>query len=76
MLSLPAVVIMNTVTTSDSSKKASLQKICERAKDESEVEETLDAIWKTPKKGEEIVVKLAEKNQELYEFEKMLKEGD
>jgi len=58
------------------SQKVSLQKICERAKDEPEVKETLDTIWKSPKKAEEILIELAERNQELYKFEKMLKEDD
>ncbi|MEM3041775.1 MAG: hypothetical protein QXG97_07130, partial [Nitrososphaerota archaeon] len=51
-----------------------VQKICRRAKDEEEVRETLDNIWKQPEKGEEIIKDLSEKNEEVYQFEKMLEE--
>lgn len=49
-----------------------VQKICRIAKDENEVREVLDVVWENAKKGEEILVKVAEKNKELYEFERML----
>ena len=52
----------------------SVQKVCKRAKDEDEVRETLDRIWRQPEKGEEILNELLEKNKDLYQFEKMLEE--
>lgn len=56
------------------SKKVSVQKVCRTAKDEDEVREILDAVWKGPEKGEEILAEVAEKNREIYAFERMLEE--
>jgi antirestriction protein len=53
---------------------ATVQKICRVAKDECEVREVLDAVWAKPSKGEEVLAEVAERNKELYEFEKMLAE--
>jgi len=55
---------------------ATVQKICRIAKDESEVREVLDAVWTKPSKGEEILTEVAEKNKELYEFERTLEKRD
>lgn len=35
----------------------------------------LDAIWEEPKKGEKILGKATEKNEELCKFEKMLEDS-
>jgi hypothetical protein len=51
-----------------------VQKICKRAKNEKEVREVLQRIWEKPSMAKEILEKLAEKNKELYEFERMLEE--
>ena len=51
-----------------------VQKICRIAKDEKEVREILEEMWKTPERSEEILSKIIEKNKEIYEFEKMLEE--
>lgn len=51
---------------------ATVQRICRYAKDEKEVRDVLEAVWKSPDKSEEILGKVAEKNEEVYEFEKML----
>jgi hypothetical protein len=50
------------------------QRICRVAKDEKDVREILEAIWKSPDKSEEIMGEISDKNKELYEFEKMLEE--
>ena len=55
-------------------KTVSVQKICRRARDEEEVRETLDRIWKQPEKSEETLNQLLQKNEDLYKFEKMLEE--
>ena len=55
-------------------KKVTVQKICRIAKDEDEVREILDAIWKNPEKGEEILFKALEGNKDIYGFEKMMEE--
>ena len=48
------------------------QKICKIAKDEKEVRELLEDMWKNPTKSEGISANTAEKNKEVYQFEKML----
>jgi len=53
-----------------------VQKICKIAKHESEVREVLDAVWTKPAKSEEHIAKVAEKNKELYEFERMLEKRE
>lgn len=54
-------------------KETTVQKICRIAKNEREVRETIDQIWDTPTNGETILSKLIKKNEDLYQFEKMLK---
>ena len=56
-------------------RKATVQRICRIARDEKEVRTILDEIWKNPDKDEEILLRIQEKNKELYEFEKMLEEN-
>jgi len=56
------------------SKKVSVQKVCKIAKDENEVREILDVMWKNPEKGEEILGKALGKNADIYGFEKMMEE--
>jgi len=53
-----------------------VQKICKVAKDEGEVREVLDAVWTKPSKGEEVLAEVAERNKELYEFERMLEKKE
>jgi len=49
-------------------------KVCKIARDEEEVRELLDALWKEPEKGEEILAVARERNGEIYQFEKMLEQ--
>jgi len=56
------------------SKTVTVQRICKRARDEEEVREILDQIWKLPENSEGILSGLLEKNKDLYEFEKTLEE--
>jgi hypothetical protein len=58
----------------DCPKRVTVQKVCKIASDEEEVRELLDALWKDPKKGEEILAEARERNEEIYRFEKMLEE--
>lgn len=51
-----------------------VQKICRFVQDEDEVRDTLKKIWNQPEKARDFLTELAEKNKELYEFEKMLEE--
>lgn len=53
-------------------KEVTVQKICKIAKDEEQVREILEEIWKKPEKSVEILEQVMEKNKEIYEFEKML----
>jgi hypothetical protein len=55
-------------------KGVTVQKVCKIAKNEEEVRELLDAIWKDPEKGEKILAEAVEKNKEIYQFEKMLEQ--
>jgi hypothetical protein len=45
------------------------------ARDEEEVRMALDAIWRDPDTAEDILAGIAARNQELYEFERMLEKG-
>jgi len=49
-----------------------VQRICKIARDEVEVREILEQIWKNPEKAEEILQKAAEMNKDVYELEKSL----
>ncbi|MEM0254146.1 MAG: hypothetical protein QXK78_06280 [Candidatus Bathyarchaeia archaeon] len=51
---------------------ATVQEICRLARDEDEVRRTLDEIWSSPEKEREILKSMAEKNRDIYEFERML----
>jgi len=54
--------------------QVSVQKICKVAKDEKQVREILENIWKNSEKSEEILDMFTEKNRGVYEFEKMLEQ--
>ena len=56
-------------------KNVTVQRICRVARDENEVRELLDFIWKYPEKSEEMLTKLLEKNRDVFEFEKLLERG-
>lgn len=53
-------------------KKVTVQKVCTRARNESEVRESLDRIWNDPATSAELLDQLAFKNASLFEFEKAL----
>jgi hypothetical protein len=55
-------------------KGVTVQEVCKIARDEKEVRELLDALWKEPEKGEEILAVARERNEEIYRFEKMLEQ--
>jgi len=52
----------------------SVQKICKIAKNEKEVREILENLWKKPKNSEQIIAKSIEYNKAVYEFEKLLEQ--
>lgn len=54
--------------------RTSVQKICKIAKDEKQVREILQNIWKNPKENEQIFATITKKNKAVYEFEKLLEE--
>jgi hypothetical protein len=56
-------------------KGVTVQKVCKIAKNEEDVRELLDALWKEPEKGEEILAEARERNEEIYRFEKMLEKN-
>jgi len=53
-------------------KKVTVQKICRLCRNEKEVREVLDKIWKDPTRATQILEQVASKNQDIYEFEKIL----
>jgi len=55
-------------------KEVTVQKICRISKDEKEVREVLEDIWENPEKSEEVLAKTADKNKDVYEFERTLEE--
>ena len=54
--------------------KVTVQRICRFAKNEEEVRSVLEAVWKDAEKSDELLADIAEKNKEVYAFEKMLEE--
>jgi hypothetical protein len=50
----------------------SIQKICKIAKDERQVREILEKVWKEPKSSEQALETTIEKNMEVYKFEELL----
>jgi hypothetical protein len=53
-------------------KNITVQKICTRARNESEAREVLGKIWTEPAKAEELLVQLLDRNKDVYKFEQML----
>jgi hypothetical protein len=50
----------------------SIQKICNAAKDENEIRQLLEAIWREPGQAGSILADVLRNNEGLYRFEKML----
>jgi len=48
--------------------------ICKAGKDEKEVREILEAVWRKPVDAEGILKRSLHKNEETYRFERMLNE--
>ena len=57
-------------------KKVTVQAVCRVARDEAQVREAIDALWKEPERAEEIMRELRAENEDLYKFEEMLEKGD
>lgn len=53
-------------------KKVTVQKICRVCKDEKDVRFVLDEIWKEPSKAPDVLAETKNRNQSLFEFEKVL----
>jgi hypothetical protein len=53
-------------------KPVTVQRICRVSKNEDEVRQALDAIWKNSAKAIEIVEQIAQRNSEVFQFERML----
>jgi len=52
--------------------KVTVQKICKVARNEDEVREILNAVWKSPERAEEILAEVMERNKDIYDFERIL----
>ncbi|MFQ6053703.1 MAG: hypothetical protein ACE5OO_05710, partial [Candidatus Bathyarchaeia archaeon] len=57
-------------------RNVTVQKVCRRARDEDEVRETLEAVWRKPDDASEFLEELRRRNEDLYRFEKMLESPD
>jgi hypothetical protein len=57
-------------------KDVTVQQICSRSKNESEVRETLTEVWKNPTISKELLARLASKNKGVFEFERVLEHKD
>jgi len=57
-------------------KEATVQKICRVAKDEGDVRQVIDKIWDDTESSAKILSEIADKNSEIYSFEKMLEETE
>ena len=53
-------------------KDVTVQKICRACRDEKEVREVLDKIWKNPDKAVAILNQVVNRNKDIFSFEKML----
>jgi len=53
-------------------KEITVQKICKACKDEKQMREILDEIWKTPEQAKEIINEVLERNKDIFEFERTL----
>jgi uncharacterized membrane-anchored protein YjiN (DUF445 family) len=54
--------------------KATVQKICKYAKDENEVREILEAIWKEPEKVRRFCLRLFQRTRKFMSLKRSLKE--
>lgn len=57
-------------------KKVTVQAVCRVARDEAEVREVLDSLWKEPERAEEILGEVRAENADIYRFEEMLEKGE
>jgi len=53
-------------------REVTVQKICKVSKDEKEVREIIDKVWKTHEAAKDIIAEVTVKNKQVYEFEKVL----
>jgi hypothetical protein len=56
-------------------ERLTVQAICKVARDEGQVRETLDALWKGPERAGEIMRELRAENEDLYRLEELLENG-
>jgi len=52
-----------------------IQKVCSAAKDEDEIQEVLEGMWREPAEADKILTDVLRKNEKVYQFEKMLEEA-
>jgi len=57
-------------------KKVTAQAVCRVARDEAQVREALDALWKEPERAKEVLSELRAENEDIYRFEEMLEKGE
>jgi hypothetical protein len=57
-------------------KDVTVQKICTRARNETEIRNTLTEVWSNPTTSKELLDQLANKNTALFEFERALEQKE
>jgi len=55
--------------------RLTVQAVCKVARDEGQVRETLDALWRDPERTWEIMRELRAENEDLYRLEELLEAG-
>ena len=53
-------------------KKITVQKVCRVCKDEKDLRVVLDEIWQNPSKAQEVLDEALDRNQKIFEFERVL----
>ena len=53
-------------------KKVTIQKVCRVSKNEEDVRFVLDEVWQNPSRAEDILHEALDRNQQVFEFEKVL----
>ena len=53
-------------------KKVTVQKVCKICKDEKQIREVLDQLWNQSKKAQEVLIETSNRNDEVFQFEKVI----
>jgi len=71
---IKAVDFNEKIRERDTDEDVTVQHVCHIAKDEAQIREVLEAVWKEPEKAGGLLERIAVENGKLFEFEKTLEE--